>query len=104
MGSITNINFFFFSHAGETTVPSEDSCNTNSHLPYNDIAINDAKASSIIISLLIKQSKTDQERVGTKVLIGKTGYDICLINSFLHICQGEKTNLGLYSNGKKVPF
>ena len=102
MGSITNI--FLFSHADETTVPSEDSYNTNSHLPYSDIAVNDAEASSIIISLLIKQSKTDQERVGTRVLIGKAGYDICLINSLLHICQGEETNLGLYSNGKKVPF
>ena len=61
-------------------VPSEDSYNPNSHLPYGDIAVNDAKTSSII-SLLIKQSKTDQERVGTRVLIGKTGDEICLINS-----------------------
>ena len=59
MGSITNnIKIFLFFHAGETMVPSEDSYNPNSHLPYGDIAVNDAKTPSII-SLLIKQSKTE---------------------------------------------
>ena len=83
-------------------VTSEDSYNTNSHLPYHDIAINDAKTSSII-SLPIKQSKIDQdqERVSTKVLIGKTGDDICLINSPFHICQGEEANLGLIPMARK---
>ena len=37
-----------------------------------DVATNNL-ASPAIISLMIKQSKTDQERVGVKVFIGKTG-------------------------------
>ena len=76
MGSITN-NIFLVFHAGETMVPSKDSYNPNSHLPYGDTAVNNVKASSIN-SLLVKQSKTDQEKIGTKVLISKTGDDICL--------------------------
>ena len=74
--------FFYFCRAGETTVPSEDSYNPDSHLSYSDIAVNDAKTPSIV-SLRIKQSKTDQERVGTRVVIGKTGDDICPINALL---------------------
>ena len=74
--------FFSFCRAGETTVPSEDSYDPNSHLSYNDIAVNDTKV-PFIISLWIKQSKTDQERAGTRVVIGKTGDDICPINALL---------------------
>ena len=81
-------------------VPSKDSYNPNSHLSYSNKAVNDAKVPSVV-SLLIKQSKMDQERVGTRVLISITGDDICLINSLLHICQGEETNL---ANGEKVPL
>ena len=36
--------FFSFCQAGETTVPTEDSYDPNSHLSYNNIAVNDAKA------------------------------------------------------------
>ena len=74
--------FFSFCWADETTVPSDDSYNPESHLSYSDIAVNDAKTPSIV-SLQIKQSKTDQERVGTRVVIGRTGDDICPINAFL---------------------
>ena len=85
--------FFSFYQAGETTVPSEDSYNPNSHLSYSDIAVNDAKTPSIV-SLRIKQSRTDQERVGTRVVIGKTGDDICPINALLTYLSRREDKAG----------
>ena len=84
--------FFSFCRSGEITVPSEDQYDPNSHLSYSDVAVNDAKAPSII-SLRIKQSKTDQERAGTRVVIGKTGDDICPIDALLKYLskRGDKS-------------
>ena len=74
-------------------VSSEDSYSPNSQSPYSNTAVNDAKA-SLIISLLIKQSKMDQERVGTRVLIGKTGDNICLNNSLFAYLSRRGNNPG----------
>ena len=68
--------FFSFCRSGEITVLREDMYDSSAHLSYCDIAVNDAKAPAII-SLQLKQSKTDQRRVGTQVIIGKTGNDMC---------------------------
>ena len=84
-------------------MPTEDSYNPNLHLSYNDIAVNDAKVPSII-SLQIKQSKTDQERAGTRVIIGKTGDDICPVNALLTYLSRRGDKPGLYSNGEMVPL
>ena len=74
--------FFSFCQSGEITVPREDMYDSSAHLSYCDIAVNDAKAPAII-SLQLKQSKTDQRRVGTRVIIGKTGDDMCPVSALL---------------------
>lgn len=74
--------FFSFCRSGEVTVPRQDLYDPSAHLSYSDIAVNNANAPSII-SLQIKQSKTDQERVGTRVVIGKTGDDLCPVGALL---------------------
>ena len=43
----------------------------------------DNAESPSFISLLIKQSKTDQFREGTRVFIGKTGDDLCPVSALL---------------------
>ena len=88
--SLTALSHF---HAGETMVSSEDSYNPNSQSPYSNTAVNDAKA-SLIISLQIKQSKMDQERVVRRVLIGKTGDNIYLINSLFAYLSRRGNNPG----------
>lgn len=85
--------FFSFCRSGEVTVPKEDSYDAGSHLSYSDIAVNDAKAPSII-SLKIKQSKTDQERVGTRVVIGKTDDHLCPVSALLAYLAKRGSNPG----------
>jgi len=69
------VTFFSFCCSEETTVGNDAKYNPNIHLSYSDVAIDDT-TTPLIVSLFIKRSKTDQERVGAKVVIGRTGDDL----------------------------
>ena len=79
-GAVTT--FFPFCRSGEITIPHDGAYDPNTHLSFSDVAVNNSKRPSII-SLLIKQSKTDQGREGTRVVIGKTGDDLCPVSALL---------------------
>ena len=85
--------FFSFCRSGEITITQEGAYDLNSHLSFSDVAVINAKRPSII-SLLIKQSKTDQDREGTRVVIGKTGDDLCPVSALLAYLSQRGNNPG----------
>ena len=78
--SLTTI--FSFCHSDEVTVENEASYDRNTHLSFRNLAVHNA-TSSLMISLNIKCSKTDQGRVCCQVILGKTVDDLCPIMALL---------------------
>ena len=76
-------NFFSFYRSGELTVPRDNDYDPNTHLSLGDLQA-DHKSQPSTISLLIKQSKTDQTRKGVTVVISKTGDELCPVSALLH--------------------
>ena len=74
--------FFTFCRSGEITVPSADRFDPGAHLSFHDVQCDNPHNPSII-SLHIKQSKTDQTRKGVKVYMGKTNDDLCPVSALL---------------------
>ena len=73
----------------------------NKDFSFSDVAA-DNPISPKIIPLQIKHSKIDQEWVGVKVFLGRTGDDLCPVNAlmdYLHRCW---STLGVCSNGRMV--
>ena len=68
--------FFGFFRMGELTVPSPAAFDPSTHITIRDIAI-DKRDNPSLIQIHLKVSKTDQERKGVSIFIGKTGDDIC---------------------------
>ncbi len=74
--------FYTFCRSGEVTVQKEDVYDPQVHLSYGDLQC-DCPNHPSIISLLIKQSKTDQRRKGVKVYLGRTNDDMCHVTALL---------------------
>lgn len=85
--------FFTFCRSGEMTVARQNSYDPNTHLSYDDIAVDDGQFPKVI-SLLLKCSKTDQERRGTRVIMGRTGDDLCPVSALLNYLQARGSNPG----------
>jgi len=66
------VTFISFCRFGETTVGNDAKYDPNTHLSYSDVTVDDPTSPSIV-SLFIKRSKTDQERVGVKDLCPVSG-------------------------------
>ena len=76
------VTFSSFCRSGEVTVEKEDQYDPTSHLSYGYIAVDNPTA-PMVISIMIKKSKTDQGRMGVKVFIGKTSDDLCPVTVLL---------------------
>ena len=74
------VTFFTFCHSGGTTVSS--TYDPSVHWSLGDL-VADRAANPTVISLNIKQSKTDQGRIGIKVIVGRTGNDKCPVSALL---------------------
>ena len=61
---------------GELTVLSPTAFHPSTHITIRDILI-DKRDNPSLIQIHLKVSKTDQERKGVSIFIGKTGDDIC---------------------------
>ena len=85
------VTFFTFCRSGETTVSS--TYDPSIHLSLSDL-VADRAADPTLISLNIKQSKTDQGRIGIKVIVGRTGGDICPVSALLRYLLEEVQNQG----------
>lgn len=74
--------FFSFCRLGEIVMEREDGYDPCSHLSYRDVATDSPKRPTII-SLLLRRTKTDPIRQGVKVVIGRTGDDLCPVAALL---------------------
>ena len=96
--------FFTFCQSGETTVENENQYDPKVHLSYSDIAV-DNSASPNVISLNIKQSKTDQLRKGVKVVLGRTNDDLCPVTALLLYLSHQGNSPGpLFCWHNKTPL
>ena len=68
--AVATTTFFTFCWSGEITIPEVKTYDPHANLSYGDISLDNSQDPSII-SLLIKQSKTDQAREGVKVYMGR---------------------------------
>ena len=75
------------------TVEDETKYDPNTHLSFADVAVDNAVLPSVI-SLNIKYSKTDQGRVGVRVMLGRTGDDLCPVSALLNYLSRRGNNPG----------
>ena len=74
------------------------------HLSFCDITIDNAVTTKVI-SLLIKQSKTDQGRVGARVILGMTDNDLCPVSALLGYLVRRRNHQGaLFQWENKTPL
>ena len=74
--------FFGFCRSGEITVPQGRAYDPQVHLSLRDVSV-DKSHHPDVISLLLRCSKTDQERRGVKVILGRTNADLCPVSALL---------------------
>ena len=76
------LGFYGFLRSGEFTVRSDSDFDPSSSLTTSDIAVDD-HANPTLISVVIKQSKTDPFRAGVRIFIGRTGCLLCPVAAIL---------------------
>lgn len=94
--------FFGFLRLGEMTAPSQTSYDPAIHLCFEDVSV-DNPASPKVISLTIKQSKTDQLRSGSTVNLTITSNALCPVAAllaYLAIRGNMPGPLFLFADGK----
>jgi len=74
--------YFGFLRSSEFTAPSRTSFDPGTHLSLADVAV-DSRSSPKIISITIKQSKTDQLQQGHNIYLGRTGHNICPVKALM---------------------
>ena len=92
--------FFGFCHSGKITTPSENNYDPSIHLSYGDITTDNPNFPSML-SIKLKHSKTNQERKGVKIVIGKTGDDLCPLSAMLSFLKVRESHPGLSSVGSQ---
>lgn len=76
------LGFFGFLRSGEFTAPEREEFDPGEHLTFRDVAIDNA-ADPRMISVRIKQSKTDPFRQGVSIFLGRTEAVICPVAALL---------------------
>ena len=76
------LGFFGFLRAGEFTAPEDGHFDAGGHLSFKDIST-DEKTPPQTLAVRIKQSKTDQFRVGVSIFLSKTGAELCPVSALL---------------------
>ena len=83
--------FFGFLRAGEITVPSLKEYDPEGHLSVGDVAL-DSQTDPAVVTVHIKESKTDPFRKGVYVYLGRTENDLrpfTAISAFLAVRGAE---------------
>ena len=78
--------FFGFCRSGEVTIGNGSTYDADVHLSIRDVAV-DCKAAPTMISLLLRRTKTDQARKGVKIVLGKTGRELCPVKALLDFLE-----------------
>ena len=98
------VTFFSFCRSGETTVEDENKYDPSVHLSFSDVAVDNAESPNMI-SLNIKRSKTDQEAVGVRVIIGRTDDDLCPVSALLTYLKRRGSTPGaLFQWDNRIPL
>ena len=96
--------FFGFCRSGEVTVSSESSYDPQTHLSYSDLAV-DQSSDPSMVSIVLKHSKTDQARKGMKIVVGKTGDDLCPVRALLTYLNARGSHPGpLFQWSSGIPL
>ena len=82
------LGFFAFLRCGEFTTNAE--FDTQQHLSDRDIAVDNYDNPSLL-SIHLKQSKTDQDRVGITLYVGRTTQAICPVAAMLRYLVARKS-------------
>ena len=85
--------FLGFCRSGEVTIGNGSTYNAEVHLSIRDVAV-DCKAAPTMISLLLRRTKTDQARKGVKIILGKTGRELCPVKTLLEFLEVRGMELG----------
>lgn len=100
--AVASVCFFGIFRAGELTSPTESQYDSNTHLTFSDIAVDD-KLSPSTLQIHLKASKTDPFRLGVDVFIGKAGNGLCPVRAmteYLSRRGGSTGPLFHFKNGK----
>ena len=76
------LGFFGFLHSGELTAAEDGEFDPKQHLSFRDIAV-DNPADPSVLSVRIKQSKTDPFRQGVTIFVGRTNTPLCPVTAVL---------------------
>ena len=76
------VGFFGFLRSGELTAPEKEEFDANQHLCFKDVAV-DNPSNPRVVSVRIKQSKTDPFRLGVTIFLGRTDTPICPVAALL---------------------
>ena len=76
------VGFFGFVRSGELTAPECGEFDPGQHLSYEDIAV-DSRSDPRVVSIRIKQSKTDPFRQGVTIFLGRTDAVLCLVAALM---------------------
>ena len=71
------LGYCAFLHCGEFTA-----FHPQKHLEVGDVAVDDYQEPTML-SIFLKQSKTDQDRAGVKLIVGRAHQDICPVAAVL---------------------
>lgn len=74
------LGYFAFLRCREFTV--NERFDPQKHLEVGDVAVDDYQQPSVI-SIFLKQSKTDQDKAGVRLYVGRTYQDICPVAAVL---------------------
>ncbi len=81
--------------AGEALAPDDRNFDKAAHLTFKDVTV-DVLEKPQIVTLYIKESKTDMLRKGAKVTLGRTGHDICPVKAVLRYMVQRKDGEGAF--------
>ena len=87
------LGFFGFLRCSEFLTPDGTAYSQDIHLSINDISLDNSSHPWKLL-VKIKSSKTDQFRVGTTVVLGQTGNDLCPIASMLEYLNSRGNHPG----------
>ena len=73
---------FGFLCCSEFTVPSHDSYDPDANLLYDDVAV-DNRTCPTLLTLKLKQSKTDPFHAGVMLTLGKTNKEVCPVTALM---------------------
>ena len=96
--------FFGFFRAGELTLSAQNAYDSNKHLSWGDVAIDNPQCPKTL-KIRLKSSKTDQLGKGADIFISKTGCTLCPIAgvlAYMAVRGSDKGPFFKFGNGQAL--